>query len=349
MDQQRSAPNSNSHGQRRTMWKFTNLILKYVLPTAGFVYVFHGIHFGRLLQELAGISWGWVIVAVFFDVVSFVLQGIQWKWVLAPVTEISTPRAVGAVFAGQFANEVLPLRVGELFKGYLVSRWASIDFASTVSAVLAVRVLDGIWSVVGVWLVAIFLPVPRGVLAGASALAVVILAGILGLFYGLTRRREVLADWAEGKASGGKLLRSIKWLVGILTTGLQQISMAPYFHYAFAFSLVFLFLQTFAFWLIMPAFGLSLSFWIGLAVFLIVHFGTLLPNAPGNVGVYQFFCVIGLTLFGVEKTSATGFSLVAFFFLKVPLWIIGFLVVTFSGISLRSMHEKMGKWRDEER
>ncbi len=91
---------------------------------------------------------------------------------------------------------------------------------------------------------------------------------------------------------------------------------------------------------------LSLSFWVGLTIFLIVHFGTLLPNAPGSVGVYQFFCVIGLTLFEVEKTSATGFSPVAFFFLKAPLWIIGSLVVTLSKIPLSSMQEKIGKLRE---
>jgi len=68
---------------------------------------------------------------------------------------------------------------------------------------------------------------------------------------------------------------------------------------------------------------------------------------PGNVGVYQFFCVIGLTLFGAEKTSPAGFSLVAFFFLEAPLWIIGFLIVTFSRISLNSMHEKIGKQRQK--
>jgi len=342
-------PNSNSRGHRRIPWSFINLVLKYFLPTAGFIYIFYGIHFGRLLRELSNINWGLVITAIVFDVISFICQGIQWKWLLAPVTKISTPRAVEAVFAGQLANEVLPLRVGELFKGYLVSRWTSVDFSSTVPAVLAVRVLDGIWSVVGVWLVAIFLPVPRGVLVAAFALGMVILTGILALFYALSHKQKVLADWAAGKASGERLLRSIKWLIGILTTGLQQISMARYFFHALAFSLLFLFLQTLAFWFVMPAFGLELSFWIGLAVFLIVHFGTLLPNAPGNIGVYQFFCVIGLALFGVEKTSATGFSLVVFFFLKAPLWIIGFFVITFSGISLSSMHEKIGKWRDEER
>jgi len=61
----------------------------------------------------------------------------------------------------------------------------------------------------------------------------------------------------------------------------------------------------------MRAYGLGLSFWVGAAVFLILHFGTALPNAPSNVGTYQFFTVLGLTLFGIDKTTATGFSVTA--------------------------------------
>jgi hypothetical protein len=34
-----------------------------------------------------------------------------------------------------------------------------------------------------------------------------------------------------------------------------------------------------------------------------------IPNAPANVGSYQFFSVLGLTLFGVDKTVAAGFSI----------------------------------------
>ncbi len=95
------------------------------------------------------------------------------------------------------------------------------------------------------------------------------------------------------------------------------------------------------------AYGFKLSFWAGLGVLLIVHFGTLFPNAPGNIGVYQFSCVIGLTLLGVGKTSAAGSSLVAFFSLKAQLWIIGFLIISYAGIPLKSIRERINKLKDE--
>jgi hypothetical protein len=76
---------------------------------------------------------------------------------------------------------------------------------------------------------------------------------------------------------------------------------------------------------------------------LIVHLGTAIPNAPANVGTYQFFCVVGLTLFGVEKTLATGFSVVVFLLLTVPLWIIGFFALSRSGMTLSTIRNEINK------
>ncbi len=78
-----------------------------------------------------------------------------------------------------------------------------------------------------------------------------------------------------------------------------------------------------------------------------VSLGTLLPNAPGNAGVYQFFCVLGLTLFGVDKTAAAGFSLVLYSLLITPVWLIGFLFLSQSGISTKSVRQDIEKFRRE--
>jgi ABC-type branched-subunit amino acid transport system permease subunit len=69
--------------------------------------------------------------------------------------------------------------------------------------------------------------------------------------------------------------------------------------------------------------------------------GTLIPNAPANVGSYQFFTVVGLTLFGVDETWATGFSLFAFTLLTLPLLIIGFVAFSRSGMSLAAIRQEL--------
>ena len=35
------------------------------------------------------------------------------------------------------------------------------------------------------------------------------------------------------------------------------------------------------------AYRLDLSFWAGAAVIVVVRFGTVIPNAPGNLGLFQ--------------------------------------------------------------
>jgi uncharacterized membrane protein YbhN (UPF0104 family) len=122
---------------------------------------------------------------------------------------------------------------------------------------------------------------------------------------------------------------------------LREASRTKEFYLAFALSLPFLALQAITLWLIMLGYGLRLSIWVGVAVYVIVGLGTALPNTPANVGSYQFFAVLGLTLFGVDKTSATGFSLVAFTLLSLPLLIIGFLALSRSGLSLAAIREEL--------
>src|SRR5262249_37888116 len=96
-----------------------------------------------------------------------------------------------------------------------------------------------------------------------------------------------------------------------------------------------------AFCFVMKAYALSFSFWIGVAVFLIVRIGTAIPNAPANVGTFQFFVVAGLTFFGLDKTSAAAFSLVVFLVFTVPLWLIGFFALSRTGLTLTNVRVRI--------
>jgi hypothetical protein len=73
----------------------------------------------------------------------------------------------------------------------------------------------------------------------------------------------------------------------------------------------------------------------------VINLGVSLPNAPANVGSYQFFCVVGLSVFQVEKSTATGFSIFAFLALTIPISLLGFVALIRSGLSLRSMRERV--------
>jgi hypothetical protein len=61
------------------------------------------------------------------------------------------------------------------------------------------------------------------------------------------------------------------------------------------------------------------------------------------VGTFQFFTVLGLTLFGADKTTAAGFSVAVFVILTVPLWAIGFWAVSRTGMTFREIRSAVQK------
>lgn len=334
-------------------------LLGYAIAAACLVWVFHDVHAGRLLQQIVAIDWRWVLLAILFDVLSYLCQGIRWRLLLRPVGHISIMRATQAVYAGLFVNEVLPMRLGEFVRAYLVARWLRTKLSKILPSMVVERLFDGIWLALGIALAAIYVPLPRNLLEAGDVLGVILLIATAFFIYVIFRREssvtvdpidmatENVTIRAERSAptteSAWQPFRFLASHIGRLASGLRVIGWASGTYTALAVSLLLLALQALAFWLVMIAYGLPLSFFAGAVIFLIVHLGTALPNAPANIGSYQFFTVVGLTIFGVEKTSAAGFSVVVFTLLSVPLWIIGSLAFSRSGATLFAVRDEIRK------
>jgi uncharacterized membrane protein YbhN (UPF0104 family) len=108
-------------------------------------------------------------------------------------------------------------------------------------------------------------------------------------------------------------------------------------------SLVYLALQVVSVYALMKAYGLDLSFWVAGGVLAIVRFATVIPNAPGNLGLFQAGCVLALGLFEVEQNDAKTFSFIMFFALTLPLLIGGAVAVALTGSSIGDLRERARK------
>ncbi len=301
----------------------------YLLAAACLVWVFHDIRWGEMWTHVSRMNWWLLIPSVSADIGSYVMQGVRWSLLLKPLGRLSSLKATQAVYAGLFVNEVLPMRVGEVLRGYLASRWIPLHAAQVLSSMLVERFLDGIWMVLAVAAVIWTVPLPEYLVQAEELLAIVMVAAAILLVYLVTRTKR-------------------GWL-GHVACALREIGGARSIYGAAAFSALLLVLQAVSFWLVMLAYHIDLPLWHGAVVYLIVHLGTLVPGAPSNVGTYQFFTVVGLSLFGVEKTMATGFSVVVFLILTVPLWAIGLAAFGRAGLSLKTARAELrslkGLWQ----
>jgi uncharacterized membrane protein YbhN (UPF0104 family) len=294
----------------------------YVVAALCLAWILHDFHPAEFAREIANLRWGWVAAAAALEVLSYAAQGWRWQLLLRPLGRLRVLETTQAVYVGLFANEVLPLRAGELVRAWLVARWLSTGLAATLPSIALERLFDMVWLAVAFGLTAILVPLPNDLMRAGDVLGVVTLASA-GLFVLVLVRHP----------HAGKRMR---W-AGPLLAGLREIGRSRGAYVSLAVSGLILALQAAAFWAAVVAYGLHLSFWACAAVMLIVRLGTAVPNAPANVGTFQFFTVIGLAAFGVPKAQATGFSLVVFALLTAPLWALGFLALSRSGATLHDI------------
>jgi hypothetical protein len=312
-------------------------IIGYGLAVASLVWVFRDFHFFQALHELENVDYRWVLVGISFDVFSYGVQALRWKWLLKPFGRVRLGRAIRAVYAGLFANMVFPLRPGEVLRSYLLSNSEEISIGKVLGSVGVERLVDLVIAAAGLAIVSLVVDLPMRFKKIADTLGIVtlILLAIVVLLI-LYLEIKLGKDFGpEGRPQRlpGKLMAALM--------GLHAMGTAPSFYPSVLASLFMPFCQVVGLWAMMRAYGLHLPFLAGVVVLLVINLGVSLPNAPANVGSYQFFCVVGLSVFQVEKSTATGFSIFAFLALTIPISLLGFVALIRSGLSLRSMRERV--------
>ena len=302
--------------------------LGYTLGLVCLVWVFHNYDFGDLLRRVGAMNPYWVVEAILCDVLSYVCQRLRWRLLLRPFGSISILRSTQAIYAGLFVNEMLPMKLGEFVRAYLVSRWISVKLGSVAASILVERLCDGVWLATGIAVTILLVPLPRHLVEAGDVFWIGILV-VLFLFALLAFSGRGIspnssshiergvdsgpgvqvtdADGAPGSFTlWEKLSNGVVTLVRRLSLELHMIGWSRGMLLAFALSLALLLLQGTSFWLVMLAYGLRQPFAPGIAVFLIVHLGTALPSAPANIGTYQFFTVL-LDLIGCGQNIRRGF------------------------------------------
>jgi uncharacterized membrane protein YbhN (UPF0104 family) len=307
------------------------MVLGYLLAALALVWVLHDVDHRDLVARLVIHQPAWLLFAVLADILSYVIQGIRWRLFLTPTGNLNARKTVQAIYAGLFINEVVPMRFGELARAHLAARWLSVRFTSVLPSLMFERLTDGVWLALGCALALLFVPLPFNMIRAAEVLGTALSAAVMAL---------ILLAWF---ARGAKFRWIYRTAHGIHTAGTT-----PAFWLAFLASPFILIFQGVAFWLVMKAYASPLGFWAGAAVFLIVHLGTAIPNAPANVGSFQFFVVAGLTFFGLDKTTAAAFSIAVFLILTIPLWLIGSVALGRTGLTLAHVRRGVGQLRSAE-
>jgi uncharacterized protein (TIRG00374 family) len=312
------------------------ILVGYGLAVLCLIWVLHDIRPAQALHDMANVDWRWVAAGVACDVLSYVVQAIRWKILLRPFATVRLSHSLRAVFAGLFANQVLPLRPGEFLRTYLLTKSENITFAQVLASIGIERLIDLVIILFGLGFASLFVPLPEHFKKVSNVVGFITL-GLVGFLVAVIVYLEITMDRRHPKTDCPQ--NSSK--VASILLGLHAVGTSPSFYLAVIVSAGLPSLQILGLWAMMRAYGMTLPFLAAAVVLLIINLGVSLPNAPANVGSYQFFCVLGLSAFDVEKTTAAGFSIFAFLALTIPLFILGFWAVMRTGLTFHEMREQL--------
>ncbi len=328
-----NAMDPSREGARRRVPRWLPQVAGYSLSAACLIYVLHGYPIrSELLPAIRELDWKWVVIAVVSDLVVYVCHGWRWNTLLNPVVRLRLWRTVQAIYIGLFANEVLPLRVGEVIRCYLLAHWNDLRISLGLASAAVERLIDGFWMLVAFLITARFAKkIPEDVTILVQVVGVALILGAVLLGWIVVHKQEVHAVVSESRwaATLRHVIEGLHLMGNLRTLG-----------WTAAISLVYLLLQMFSVWALMKAYALDLSFWVACGVLTIIRFVTAVPNAPGNLGVLNFACMTALELFDMKPPEAKTFSFILFAGWTIPLLVGGAIATALTGVNIGELHHR---------
>jgi uncharacterized protein (TIRG00374 family) len=288
------------------------------------------------------VSWWRVAPLPLIYLASFPLRGLRWQLMLRPLGKVPLARSTAIVAVGYMANNLLPARLGEFVRAGVLRQSEGISGVSAFTSIVTERVFDGLT------LAAILVWTMQGLPADASyadhldrlayAVSMGFSAALLAILLARLLPRQIrratswLTAWLPERMRSrlDRAVDSALSSVTFLRSGGAVLAVAG------LSATVWLF-EGAMFWCGLWAFGLPADLRLALFTLAVVNFGALLPSAPGYVGVFQAGALVAFAAHGLGVELALGYSITVPAMQFIPITLVGAVVLTRLGLSLKSL------------
>lgn len=279
--------------------KLRTWIVGIFISLAALVLAFWGAKPGRVIEILLNIDLIYLVPAGVLVVLGLLARARSWHILLDQA--VSFGRTFEALNEGYLLNTILPLRIGEIARAFLVSRGNEIGFGRAFSTVIVERLIDSIIALGGLVLALPFVLQIDWAREAAVSIGSILLIGVaillllaanqqrlINLLERLPRRHlgrliNATEDFIDGLGiilEPRRLLKAAFWsLIAWLTTWLQLAALTA-------------------------AIGIESEAYYFPFVAGVTAFGAAVPSLPGAIGVFELSASWALMALDVIRESA---------------------------------------------
>jgi uncharacterized protein (TIRG00374 family) len=327
------------------MLKSARFWIGLIISAICLYFAFQGIDFGKLLEALREMNYAWILFACALWCVSYAGRVFRWQLLFAP-QKMRLDKIFHALNIGYFLSNLLPARLGDFVRAYLIGEFEGVSKARALSTVVVERISDGLTVVLLLAVSALFVPaIPDTAQQGAIGVAVVGIIGIIVLIIisfhkerGLVLLHRITAPipflqvpslWKslESLIDGFAILRSPRPLIGVVAWALYAWTTGGILY-----------------WIAMLAMNLRdgagnpLPIAAGFLVMTVTSLVVVIPSSPGYVGVFHFVAVLTLTsIFNTDKSAALSYAVVVHAVSYLMLTILGIFSIWKEGLTYQRL------------
>jgi uncharacterized protein (TIRG00374 family) len=320
----------------------------FVISLAILYFAFRRIDLHQLWKSLQGANYLYLLPIIFIIFVNMALRALRWGYLLRPIKKIGFSSLFEGILIGFMANNVLPVRMGEFVRAYIIGRSERIRKSASFATVMVERLFDGLTVLGLLVIVLLFVHLPPENILFRKALQMggYITVAIYGFTFAILVIIKTQTRWFLKTAlfftrpfpsrmvkNGISTIKSFKeGLISVESTRTMVIS--------FCYSLVIWAVFGCSIYLMGVAFEIKLVVSATAMVLLAICLAMMIPSTPGYIGPYHASVAYALVLYNIPLEKALSFSLVFHAANYIPITVAGFLYLWRHQLSLKKIREQ---------
>lgn len=287
---------------------------------------------------------GLLLLAIGTTFGTYVLRSFRWQYLVRALGPTHFSTAFRTTVIGFAVNFLLPGRVGEVVRPYLLAREERLSATSTFATIVLERVLDLVTVLV---LFAVFLLVfdPRQSPVHPSTFRTVRMGGLmlgafgvamLLVFFVLAGHPDALARAALRieRVLPARVAHAISRLVGTFVVGLRAVRQPARLAMTFLLSFPLWLLIAAGIFLVTRAFHMEIPFTGAFVLMAILVVGVAVPTPGGIGGFHEAYRFAVTSFYPVPNARAIGAAIVLHALSFVPVTLLGIIFMAHEGLSL---------------
>ena len=295
-----------------------------------------------------------LILGFIFVMATYWARAIRWQYLLEPVGPTEFRTVFRTTVIGFAALAILPARVGDVLRPYLLARREGLATTATMATVVMERVLD---LIAVLTLLAIYVwgftgdsPLPDRLLNPvkvSATLAAAVSGVLMAVMWVLATHPERIGKLAAAAARilPGRLSERVGHLTTTFSGGFAATRSPRALLLAMLWSFPLWLAIAAEAWAVTVAFGIDMPFAGTFLLQALLVIGVAVPT-PGGVGSYHEAYRIGVTtFFGAPNDRAVAAAIVTHAISFVPVVLLGVVFMAQDGLSVRGLKDLAGAAR----